>query len=126
MMSFLYRFDARAASLDSGRGVFFWSLFGIPGAVTKTILVVGGEVMYTLRGGEGHMVYPRPDYTVQREPKRLGDRLLEAGLITTTELETALERQREDAGRKLRIGRALVDLGFVTDRELTKLLSVHF
>ena len=58
-------------------------------------------------------------------PPRLGDRLLEAGLITRTQLDAALEQQqaRIDGGRRL--GRTLVELGFLTERDLIQMLSVY-
>jgi hypothetical protein len=60
-----------------------------------------------------------------REPIRLGDRLLEAGLITRTQLDRALDYQREDGQGQPRLGRALVDLGFLAEEELTKILGNH-
>jgi Type II secretion system (T2SS), protein E, N-terminal domain len=60
------------------------------------------------------------------EPIRLGDRLIEAGLITRSELDSTLESLRENGLSKRRLGRTLVDLGFLSDRELTKILGVHF
>jgi hypothetical protein len=59
-------------------------------------------------------------------PKRLGDRLLEAGLITRTQLDLALERQQTVRETRQRVGRTLVELGFVSDRDLVQLLAVHF
>jgi hypothetical protein len=59
-------------------------------------------------------------------PKRLGDRLLEAGLITRTQLDVALDRQQTAIGPRHRLGRTLVELGFLTDRDLIQMLSVHF
>ena len=66
------------------------------------------------------------DVPAQRDLRMLGDRLMEAGLITRTELECALERQGQAAVRRHRVGRLLVDLGFISDRELTKMLSAQF
>jgi type IV pilus assembly protein PilB len=59
-------------------------------------------------------------------PKRLGDRLLEAGLITRTQLDLALERQETARETRQRLGRTLVDLGFVHDHDLVQLLAIHF
>jgi len=64
-------------------------------------------------------------YPSLREPIRLGDRLLEAGLITRTQLDLALDHQRGDRQGQPRLGRALVDLGFLAEEELTKILGVH-
>jgi hypothetical protein len=57
-------------------------------------------------------------------PKSLGDRLLESGLITRTQLDAALEHQAAAPHRRP-IGRVLVELGFVNDRDLSHALSVH-
>lgn len=46
---------------------------------------------------------------------RLGDRLVEAGLITTAQLNVALERQKTGAGP---LGEVVVGLGLVTPEEL--------
>jgi len=54
--------------------------------------------------------------------KPLGERLLEAGHITSTELEMALREQKRHSGR---IGKVLVDLGFVTENIITKVLAVE-
>jgi type IV pilus assembly protein PilB len=59
-------------------------------------------------------------------PKRLGDRLLEAGLITRSQLDLALERQETARETRQRLGRTLVELGFVNDRDLVQLLAIHF
>ena len=64
------------------------------------------------------------DYVSLTGPKSLGDRLLEAGLITRTQLDIALDRQAA-AGFRQRLGRILVDLGFVTEGALTEMLSIH-
>jgi hypothetical protein len=65
------------------------------------------------------------EYRSLSGPKRLGDRLLEAGLITRTQLDGALDQQAGVVPRP-RLGRTLVALGFLTDRDLTQMLSVHF
>lgn len=64
-------------------------------------------------------------YPSLREPIRLGDRLLEAGLITRTELDLALDHQRASGQERPRLGRALVDLGFLAEDDLTDILGVH-
>lgn len=71
------------------------------------------------------MNYPGHLSDTPRDARMLGDRLMEAGLITRTELEFALERQGRGP-RRPRVGRILVDLGFISDRELTKMLSSQF
>jgi type IV pilus assembly protein PilB len=53
-------------------------------------------------------------------PKRLGDRLLEAGLLTPHQLELALREQKRTG--KL-IGAVLQQLGFVTEQDISSFLS---
>jgi len=67
-----------------------------------------------------------PEYAALTGPKRLGDRLLEAGLITRTQLDEALDRQQAATTARPRLGRALVDLGVLGEHDLTRMLSVHF
>ena len=64
-------------------------------------------------------------YRPLRGPKRLGDRLLEAGLITRTQLDAALDQQAGGRDPHCHLGRVLVDLGFLTDRDLLQMLGVH-
>jgi PAS domain S-box-containing protein len=67
----------------------------------------------------------RADYDALSGPKRFGDRLLDAGLLTRTQLDLALDAQQARRGRRLRLGRTLVELGFLTERDLTQMLSIH-
>lgn len=53
-------------------------------------------------------------------PKRIGELLIEAGVLTAAQLEQALKAQRND-GRKL--GHLLIELGFVGETVLTQALS---
>jgi len=68
---------------------------------------------------------PPRDYHSLSGPKRLGDRLLEAGLVTRTQLDQALEQQGTSSPR-VRLGRVLTALGAVSERDLAQMLSVHF
>lgn len=52
--------------------------------------------------------------------KKLGDMLLEAGVITEVQLEEALEYQHTQG---IKIGEALVELGYLTEDAKTKFLS---
>ena len=52
---------------------------------------------------------------------RLGESLVEAGLITPTQLDEALKR-RTSTGE--RIGEALVGLGFISERDLLRTLAL--
>ncbi len=55
--------------------------------------------------------------------KKIGDLLLEAGLITEDQLKAALAKQKEIGGR---LGSVLVNMGFVTDEQITNLLSKQY
>jgi type IV pilus assembly protein PilB len=55
-----------------------------------------------------------------REKKRLGDILIQAGLITTDQLAVAIEAQKKT---KERLGKALIGLGFITEENLIKTLA---
>ena len=54
---------------------------------------------------------------------RLGDRLIEAGLITKTQLDKALEEQKRTGGL---IGSSLIKLGFLKEDDLLQFLSKQF
>lgn len=58
--------------------------------------------------------------TAPPPPKRLGDRLLEAGLITPHQLELALREQKR-TGRM--IGAVLQQLGFVSEQDISSFLA---
>lgn len=73
----------------------------------------------------------QPDEPVWRPPvpapaqqrKRIGDVLLEAGLITTEQLDAALEAQRDPNAPRRRLGQVVCDLGFATERDVAKALA---
>ena len=54
---------------------------------------------------------------------RLGDILVKENLITAEQLKQALEMQKQKGGR---LGTCLVKLGFVTDDEVTAVLSRQY
>ena len=54
-------------------------------------------------------------------PKRIGEMLIARGVLGLGELEQALELQRERPGDKL--GKILIDLGFVAQREVLSALA---
>ena len=66
------------------------------------------------------------ELTPLSRPKRFGDRLLEAGLITRTQLDLALERQQAARETRARLGRTLVELGVLADRDLVQMLAIHY
>ncbi|MBI3088401.1 MAG: hypothetical protein HYY91_05930 [Candidatus Omnitrophica bacterium] len=55
--------------------------------------------------------------------KRIGDILLERGVITPKQLEGALQRQQERGGL---LGQALIDLGHVTEEEVALALTAQY
>lgn len=52
--------------------------------------------------------------------RRLGDLLIEAGLIDETQLKAALNEQRKWGGR---LGRTVVEMGFVTETAMSEVLA---
>ena len=50
--------------------------------------------------------------------RRLGDVLVDAGVVTDDELTAALDAQRSVIGNRRRIGHVLVDLGLATERQI--------
>ncbi len=64
----------------------------------------------------------REDGMPQPRNKPLGERLLEAGHISSIELEMGLREQKRKGGR---IGQVLVELGFVTEEIITDVLAVE-
>ena len=54
---------------------------------------------------------------------RLGDLLIGKGLITTPQLNEALQEQKVSGNR---LGTSLVKLGFITEKDLVNLLSRHY
>jgi type IV pilus assembly protein PilB len=56
----------------------------------------------------------------KRKPKQLGQILLEEGLLTQEQLDSALEQHRNTPKS---LGRVLIDLGFIRERDLVKALA---
>ena len=54
---------------------------------------------------------------------KLGEMLIKAKLINEEQLQAALEHQKTDGGK---LGKNLVDLGFIKDEQITQLLSQQF
>ncbi len=57
---------------------------------------------------------------MQREKKRLGDILIQAGMITSDQVTVAIEAQKKT---KERLGKSLIRLGFITEENLIKTLA---
>jgi type IV pilus assembly protein PilB len=55
--------------------------------------------------------------------RRLGDVLVESGLLTPQQLEQALEEQRKDTGPRRRLGQVVADLGLAAERDVAKALA---
>jgi type IV pilus assembly protein PilB len=55
--------------------------------------------------------------------RRLGDVLVESGLLTPQQLELALEEQRKDTGARRRLGQVVADLGLAAERDVAKALA---
>ncbi|HEU4528983.1 MAG TPA: ATPase, T2SS/T4P/T4SS family [Actinomycetota bacterium] len=58
--------------------------------------------------------------TAKRKPKQLGQILLEQGLLTPEQLDTALEEHRNTPKS---LGRVLIDLGYIRERDLVRALA---
>lgn len=59
--------------------------------------------------------------TSRSRKKRLGELLLEAGVISPEEIEKALEQQRSKKGGE-KLGNVLIDMGYLTDRQIVHAL----
>jgi type IV pilus assembly protein PilB len=57
--------------------------------------------------------------------RRLGEVLIDEQLITTAQLEHALQTQRSAEGPRRRLGQVVADLGFATEREVAEALATH-
>lgn len=54
---------------------------------------------------------------------RIGELLVDAGLLSQSQLDDALEEQRQQGGGGKRLGQLIVSLGFVTEGQLARVLS---
>jgi type IV pilus assembly protein PilB len=57
------------------------------------------------------------------ERRRLGDVLVESGLITAEQLQAALREQKRVEGPRRRIGQVITDLGFASERDVAECLA---
>jgi type IV pilus assembly protein PilB len=55
--------------------------------------------------------------------KRLGDVLVESGLLTPEQLDAALTEQRSGDGPRRRLGQVVSDLGFATEKDVAEALA---
>lgn len=65
-------------------------------------------------------IQPHPPETLVLRPPRLGDILIQAGLIDELQLQTALDEQQQWGNR---LGVSLVKLGLIDEQELVRALS---
>jgi type IV pilus assembly protein PilB len=67
---------------------------------------------------------PTHDAPSVHQRRRLGDVLLERGLVSTEQLDAALATQQTLVGKaRKRLGKLLVELGFVTERQVAESLA---
>jgi len=62
-----------------------------------------------------------PSRTATR--RRLGDVLVESGLLTPEQLDMALEQQRSAPGARRRLGQVVVDIGLASERDVAEALA---
>ncbi len=62
-----------------------------------------------------------PQVDANAPKKRIGERLIEAGLLSTDQLQVALQEQKGGGGRL--IGQILVDMSFITESALAEFLA---
>ena len=69
----------------------------------------------------------RPIIRDTREPRKLGDYLLERGLLTRNQLEVALleQRNRRSWGKRVSLGDILIERGFLTAQTLARMLLIQ-
>lgn len=58
-----------------------------------------------------------------KKPMKLGELLVEKGLVSKDQVEIALREQREREGEHMMLGAVMVSLGFITDSALGEVLS---
>lgn len=58
-----------------------------------------------------------------KKPVKLGELLVEKGLVSKDQIEIALREQRENKGEHMMLGAILVQLGFITESSLGDVLS---
>jgi hypothetical protein len=69
----------------------------------------------------------RPSALGEREPRKLGEYLIERSLITRNQLEVALleQRNRRTWGKRVSLGDILIDRGFLTPQVLARVLLIQ-
>jgi len=62
---------------------------------------------------------------IRSNPHRLGDVLIRAGKIADGDVQRARAQQEREGGQRRRLGRILVEMGAVTERELARQVEFH-
>ena len=62
---------------------------------------------------------------IRSNPHRLGDVLIRAGKIAEGDVERARGQQEREGGQRRRLGRILVEMGAVSERELARQVEFH-
>jgi type IV pilus assembly protein PilB len=76
------------------------------------------------QGSPSHEAPPSHDAPSVHQRRRLGDVLLERGLVSPEQLTAALATQQSLVGKqRKRLGKLLVELGFVTERQVAESLA---
>ena len=73
--------------------------------------------------GSGESAAARPSVPAQPQRKRLGDVLVQTGLLTPAQLEQALAAQSSSTGPRRRLGQVVVDLGLASERDVAECLA---
>ncbi len=64
-----------------------------------------------------------PSALAEAARRRLGDVMVEAGLLTAEQLATALEHQRDSPGARRRLGQVVTELGLASEKDVASCLS---
>ncbi|GAA4357742.1 ATPase, T2SS/T4P/T4SS family [Angustibacter luteus] len=80
------------------------------------------------QGGNAALLQARPldgSETGTTRRRRLGEVLIDEQLLTTAQLEHALQAQASSEGPRRRLGQVVADLGYATEREVAESLATH-
>ena len=81
-----------------------------------------------LRNNDGTVWFDRGAIVyaeIRSNPHRLGDVLIRAGKIAEGDVKRARAQQEREGGQRRRLGRILVEMGAVTERELARQVEFH-
>ena len=83
---------------------------------------VGGLNTASLVPGNTYQSFAKSEPAKAGGPVRIGDKLIQLGLISQDQLEVALKEQKRSPDKKL-LGNVLVDMGFLTESALGEVLA---